>query len=271
MKEKYDDFVRNCEIYQFMGKDNVPFHSIFFPAMCLSSGTNFLVDVISSTEYLLFENRKFSKSNKVGIFGSELVSNEYGEASVWRYYLMKIRPESKDTNFTFADFRSSVAGDLVNNIGNLCNRVLKYIRARMDGVVQYTVAERDQALVSKIDGLYSTYLSQMEKIEFKHAIKTMLHISDLGNEYIQGAIKAPKETKNSSFCIGASIVLLIGHLAEPFMPSVSKRIFEMLLVNPCRYPEKFELLSCGHVISHEIHPLFRNFTREECEKMESRS
>lgn len=269
--EAYEDFVRRCELYQFMGKDNVVFHSILFPGICIASDTtNFLVNVISSTEYLLFDDKKFSKSKKVGISGSELLENNYGEASFWRYYLMKIRPESKDSNFTFADFKTSVTSDLINNIGNFCNRVLKYIRKRLGGVVQYRVAGDDHAFISRVDELYTAYLAHMEKVEIRSGIRAVLDMARLGNEYIQACIGSSPSTRDSVFCIAASLVLYLGHVLEPFTPSASKRVFDMMMVSASTYPKRFELLSCGHVIGEAIEPLFRPFTDEELELMSSR-
>ncbi|KAL0265970.1 UNVERIFIED_CONTAM: hypothetical protein PYX00_011687 [Menopon gallinae] len=269
--EEYEEFVRSCELYQFMGKDNVAFHSILFPGICMASDTsNFLVDVISSTEYLLFDDKKFSKSRSVGISGSELLENAYGEASLWRYYLMKIRPESKDSSFTFADFRSSVTSDLINNIGNFCHRVLMYIRKRLDGVIRYTIADEDHAFISQADELYLAYLRHMEKIEIRKGVKSVLDMARLGNEYIQGRIGREARARDSSFCIAASLVLYIGHVLEPFTPSACKRLFSMLAVPASTYPKRFELLECGHVLGEAIKPLFVPFSDAELELMGSR-
>lgn len=266
LRDKYDEFTKDCAIYQFMGKDNVSFHSIFFPAICLASETDFLVDMIASTEYLLFDSQKFSKSNKVGIFGIDLVDNEYGDASLWRFYLMKIRPETKDTNFTFQDFKLSVTGDLINNVGNLCNRVLKYV-AKAGGRVQYTVSEKDEEFISKVDGLYLKYLAQMEKVELKHAVKTLLDTSTAGNEYIQSTMSMARDARDSSFCIAMSLVVYLGHMLEPFIPKVSQKIYEMAAAGGGAYPAKFELVECGHTIGSTIEPLFRPFTDAELAKM----
>lgn len=265
LQDRYKTFVKSCEIYQFMGKDNVPFHSIFFPGICLAADLGFLVNVISSTEYLLFDSKKFSKSNKVGVFGHDMLDGRYGEASLWRYYLMKIRPESKDSNFTFQDFRSSVTGDLVHNIGNFCNRVLKYISKRLSRKISYSINKSDLKFIEKVDEIYLRYLLQMEKVELKHSIKLILDVSDIGNEYIQSTIKLSKEVRDSSFCVGASLVLYLAHMLEPFMPSVSKKTFKMLLMDPGKYPGRFQLIECGHTISSEIEPLFRDFTSDASE------
>ena len=109
---------KNVEYYQFMGKDNVPFHSIIFPSFLLGTKKPWkLVDNINGTEYLNYENGKFSKSRGVGVFGNQAKMTDI-PSDVWRFYLLYVRPEVCDTEFQWADFQLKNNSELLNNLGN---------------------------------------------------------------------------------------------------------------------------------------------------------
>jgi methionyl-tRNA synthetase len=126
-----DDWVKwwkdpdNVRLYQFMGKDNVQFHAIIYPATQLGTGDNWThVHHISTTEYLNYEKTKFSKSKGVGVFGSS--AKETGvPADIWRYYLLSRRPETGDAEFMWNEFIDANNNDLLKNLGNFVNRVIK--------------------------------------------------------------------------------------------------------------------------------------------------
>lgn len=118
----------NVELFQFMGKDNVPFHTIFFPASLLATKENWtLLNHISTTEYLNYEDKKFSKRNNIGVFGSDVKTVPEISIDLWRYYLLSIRPENSDSQFKWDEFSIKINNDLKNNIGNFCNRILKFL------------------------------------------------------------------------------------------------------------------------------------------------
>ena len=118
----------NVELTQFMGKDNVPFHTIFFPASLLSTKEKWtLLNNLNTTEYLNYEDKKFSKSNSIGVFGTDVRSIKEISMDQWRYYLLSVRPESADSQFKWGEFAAKSNTDLKNNIGNFCNRILKFL------------------------------------------------------------------------------------------------------------------------------------------------
>ncbi|KAK1349323.1 methionine--tRNA ligase mes1 [Hamiltosporidium tvaerminnensis] len=257
LKEEYDSFVDDCVWYQFMGKDNVPFHSIIFPGMLLATKNKYpIVSTINSTEYLMYENDKFSKSRNVGIFGSDLLNDTKGPASIWRFYLIKCRPENKDTNFSVEDFIQTVKSDLINNFGNFCNRSLKFFEEKMKRNLEFNLNEEDKLFISQINDSYSQYLSAMERIELKNGLKIFMEISNAGNKYLQDNIN-DKERRKTVFSVGVSLVVLLGHICEPFMPSITKKIFKMIEVeNTEIFPEKFEVISKCTLGGTKIIPLF---------------
>lgn len=122
----------NVDLYQFMGKDNVPFHTILFPGVLLATRQEWtLLKNISTTEYLNYEDSKFSKRHGIGIFGGDIPQMPF-PVEFWRYYLLSIRPEGGDTQFKWADFSSRINNDLCNNFGNLCHRLLSFIYKKYD-------------------------------------------------------------------------------------------------------------------------------------------
>lgn len=117
----------NVKLFQFMGKDNVPFHTVLFPGSLIGTKENWtMLHHISTTEYLNYETGKFSKSSNRGVFGDNVKDMPYIR-SCWRYYLLANRPEAADSLFQWHDFKAKVNEELLPNPGNLCNRVLKFV------------------------------------------------------------------------------------------------------------------------------------------------
>lgn len=266
--DEFEDWCRDSELVQFMGKDNVSFHTIMFPAMLIASGDRLpLVRRLSVTEYLQFENKKFSKSRKHGIFGSDLIDGKLGESCIWRYYLLKIRPETRDANFLFSDFQQSVTADLVNNLGNFINRVLKYISCKCSSkIMLLQLNDRDNNFLSAIDGLYRKYLQSLDDIKLRDGLQTVLEMSRVGNEYIQDGIQNNAGRRDHCFSLGFSLVAFIGALLHPFIPSTSSKVLKMCNLNETRFPNSMEIIQV-HVISNDISPLFNRFTPAQVEEM----
>lgn len=268
VKDDFDDWCRNSELVQFMGKDNVSFHTVIFPSMIFATGEKLpLVKRLSVTEYLQFENKKFSKSKQHGIFGMDLVDGKLGNACIWRYYLLKIRPETRDANFSFSDFQQSVTADLINNLGNFINRVLKYIKSRCGSkVILSQLSDRDRSFVDLINELYIGYKRNLDEIKLRDALQTILEISRAGNEYVQEGIQSTPERRSHCFSLGFSVVGFIGSLLHPFIPSTSSKILKMCNLKEDFLPDSIEIVD-NHAIEGEIHPLFNHFTSEQVEEM----
>lgn len=263
------------KLYQFMGKDNVPFHSIIFPAMLMGTKDNYkLVDVISCTEYLMFEGGKFSKSRGIGIFGNELTGNEMGQSCFWRYYLIKIRPEEKDSTFTYADFFASIKADLIDKFGNFVNRVLKYVSSKMDSKLDYTLTEDDHMYISEFQNMYQRFCAAMDKCRLKEGIKIMLEIAAYDNMYVQTAFnetnKKDAVRKNTIFSVACSVIFLLGNISGIFMPKTGEKIAYMLNTENTEFKNKFALLENGHKIRSDLQVLFKPFTAEQEEKIQGK-
>ncbi|KAJ0617289.1 putative methionine--tRNA ligase [Helianthus annuus] len=279
---------KNVDLYQFMGKDNVPFHTVMFPSTLLGTDENWtLMKTISVTEYLNYETGKFSKSKGVGVFGNDAKDTNI-PVEVWRYYLLTNRPEVSDTLFTWADLQAKLNSELLNNLGNFINRVLSFI-AKDPGSGYNSIipdaAGAETHLLSKTFGdRIGTYVQQyveaMEKVKLKQGLKIAMTISGEGNAYLQESQfwKLYKEDKSSCSIVmktSVGVVYLLACLLEPFMPSFSVEVLKQLSlplqlslsdekgdVEKAKRP--WEMVPAGHRIGTPA-PLFKELKDEEVE------
>lgn len=172
-----------------MGKDNIPFHTIIFPACLLGSGYNWtLLDSISTTEYLNYEGGKFSKSRGIGVFGTD--ARETGiPAEVWRYYLLANRPEVSDSSFSWEDLMDKCNGELLANVGNFVNRVLSFCKKEFGGKVPaINLNDEDKKFVEAVNKDLAEYIKALDEVHIKDGLKLAMSISKLGNQYLQGRV-----------------------------------------------------------------------------------
>lgn len=269
-KPDWEKWIKDAKMIQFMGKDNVFFHAFIFPGILLASDPSCrTVDVINSTEYLTFNKDKFSKSRKIGIFGMDLLEKDLGSPCIWRFYLTKRRPENKDSDFNIEDFVNTVNADLKDNLGNLAQRVLKYIKSRLSGrISNVSLDEKDEVFKNRVNEMFSEYKGLMEKISLKDGIHKAVEISSFVNKYIQD-LQERKDRLENGFKIGYSALVLLGHIFEPFIPETSKKIFKMCGVEDSeRFPSEFEIIQDA-VISSEISILFPSLSKEQLSNLYS--
>lgn len=234
---KGEEAQQNVELFQFMAKDNVPFHSIMFPATLLATGEPWVkVKGLSSTDYLNYENTKFSKSRGTGIFGNDVQGTGI-PADVWRFYLMYIRPEGQDSSFCWDDFREKVNGELLNNLGNFINRAVSFVDKNFSGQLNhYEPNEEDQKYLEEVGQNLIAYEERLERVMLRDGLKPILAISRLGNQLIQAnkpwvLIKGDDKDKRraeSVMHIALNTVALISMLISPYMPEVSRQIKDQL-------------------------------------------
>ncbi|KDO65962.1 hypothetical protein CISIN_1g006917mg [Citrus sinensis] len=278
----------NVALYQFMGKDNAPFHTVMFPSTLLGTEENWtLMKTISVTEYLNYEAGKFSKSKGVGVFGNDVKDTNI-PAEVWRYYLITNRPEVSDTLFTWEDFQAKLNTELLNNLGNFVNRVLSFIAkppGRGYGSIIPDSPKADlhpstKMLAEKISNHIDQYIEAMEKVKLKQGLRIGMSISSEGNAYLQESQfwKLYNEDQGScSIVIRTSVglVYLLACLLEPFMPSFSLEVLKQLNVptetkfslsdengDLERARKPWEILPAGHRIGMSS-PLFKELKDED--------
>uniref|UniRef100_A0A286ZP57 Methionine--tRNA ligase, cytoplasmic n=1 Tax=Sus scrofa TaxID=9823 RepID=A0A286ZP57_PIG len=173
-------------LYQFMAKDNVPFHGLVFPCSALGTEDNYtLVSHLIATEYLNYEDGKFSKSRGVGVFG-DMAQNTGIPADIWRFYLLYIRPEGQDTAFSWTDMLLKNNSELLNNLGNFINRAGMFV-SKFFGcfVPEMVLTSDDRRLLAHVTLELQHYHQLLEKARIRDALRSILTISRHGNQYIQ--------------------------------------------------------------------------------------
>ncbi|MFH1212206.1 MAG: methionine--tRNA ligase [Candidatus Woesearchaeota archaeon] len=222
-----DKDAKHTRLVQFMGKDNIPFHTILFPAFLIGTNDPYaLVDTLSVNEYLNYEDGKFSKSEQRGVFGDS--AKETGiPADVWRFYLTAIRPEKTDTLFAWSDFQEKTNFELIGNFANLVNRTLTFINKFFDSKVYETNDKLDYKQdLKEIESLY-------DQIELRKALKKILELSSIGNRYFQA--KEPWKTKDSDIDDAKNTLAKLFNLVKdlcilikPIMPDTAAEIEKQL-------------------------------------------
>ncbi|KAF3066602.1 Methionine-tRNA ligase, cytoplasmic [Daldinia childiae] len=229
----------DVSLYQFMGKDNVPFHSIIFPGSQLGTREKWTqVTKLSTTEYLNYEGGKFSKSKSVGVFGNS--AKDTGVAvDVWRYYLLSRRPETSDSEFSWREFVDANNNDLLKNLGNFCNRVVKFCHAKLNAVVPDYRTYNDptgsfQQHKEEVNGLLQTYITNLKGTKLRAGLTTVLSISALGNKLLQDNKLSNQLLSEDPERCGAVVGLALNHLhlianiVFPYLPETANGILEQL-------------------------------------------
>ncbi|MGA2544918.1 MAG: methionine--tRNA ligase [Rectinemataceae bacterium] len=218
------------ELFQFIGKDNIPFHTVIFPSSLLGSGKKWtMLHHMSSTEFLNYESGKFSKSMGVGVFGTDAVESGI-PADVWRFYIFYNRPERGDTTFTWSDFQEKVNGELIGNLGNLANRTLTFVSRYFGGVIPAPpAAAADPAFRAKVDEIEKRAADHLERAELRDAFRAAFELSDLANKRFQAA--EPWKTRTSDPDAAAALIgelcYLLRDLAvmiHPFLPAAAAKL-----------------------------------------------
>jgi methionyl-tRNA synthetase len=235
---------KHVRYVEFMGKDNVPFHTVGFPCTLFGANESLadgqqwkVVDQIKGFNWLNYYGGKFSTSGKRGVFMDAAL--EILPADYWRYYLMANAPESSDTNFTWEHFASVVNKDLADVLGNFVNRVTKFCVARFDGKVpgEGNWGAEEQQLGTQLDLLVAEYTDHLEKMEFRKALTALRAIWVAGNEYLTKAapwthIKTDRAEAAVGVRMGLNLVHLFGHLAWPVIPHAARLIHESIQPAP---------------------------------------
>jgi methionyl-tRNA synthetase len=278
--KKWEQWWKNpsdVSLYQFMGKDNVPFHAIIFPGCQLGTGDSWTqVHKLSATEYLNYEGGKFSKSNRVGVFGNN--ARDTGiDPDIWRFYLLSRHPDNRDSEFKWDDFVSANNNDLLKNLGNLVQRVIKFCNAKMDGVVPAFSPEFDPLLKEhkeQVDTYLKSYLEHLEATKFRAGTADMLHISALGNKLLQDnkldnrLLSEEPDRCNAVINLALNHLHLLASILAPYMPTTAESIFHQLGLQPDpRIPDEFEsnIIKPGHKLG-EAKPLFTNIPAAKIEE-----
>ncbi len=228
LPEESDEAQRpKVDLFQFIGKDNIPFHTVIFPSTLIGSGHNWTkLYHMSSTEYLNYEAGKFSKSKGIGVFGTD--AKESGiPADMWRFYIFYNRPEKSDTQFTWSDFQEKVNGELIGNLGNLVNRTTTFVMRYYDGVIPD--GPSDDALWQKAAASEAKITELLEWAELKDAFHELFALSSIANKAFQDG--EPWKTRTADPPRAAGLIRDLCYIikdlmiiAHPYLPQYTQQV-----------------------------------------------
>jgi methionyl-tRNA synthetase len=219
------------DLYQFIGKDNIPFHTVIFPSSLLASCDNWtMLHHMSSTEYLNYESGKFSKSKGVGVFGTDAKDTGI-PADVWRFYIFYNRPEKSDTLFTWDDFQEKVNSELIGNLANLVHRTLTFLVRFYDGKIPEI--EADPTFVEEVRNRESEITETLERVELRDGFRKIFALASYGNREFQAGepwktFKTDPEAAERLLSQLAYLVRDLGIMIEPYIPGTRDRLLRYL-------------------------------------------
>jgi methionyl-tRNA synthetase len=271
--EKWREFWFNKEAktLYFVGKDNIPFHTIILPALLLASGEGYnLPWNVSATEFLQFKGEKASKSQRIGIWIDEAL--EMFPVDYWRFFLMATRPESKDTNFSWDFFLEKINADLNDTFGNFIHRTLTFINSKFEGLVPEAekLDAEDEMILQTIREKVETIAQELETAKLQSAANTLISLSRAGNQYLNdkepwNVLKTDRAKAASVFYVAAQIVKALAVASAPFIPGSAGRLWQMLNLpgeEPVKWQEALTPLEAGHRINKAT-PLFKKLDADE--------
>jgi len=243
---------------QFMGKDNVPFHTLSFPATIMGSGEPWkLVDYIKSFNYLNYDGGQFSTSKGRGVFmdqALEILPSDY-----WRWWLLTHVPESSDSEFTWENFQATVNKDLADVLGNFVSRITKFCRSKFGEEVPAGGAygSAEQAVIAELATRLSAYTAHMEAMEIRKATAELRAIWAAGNEYLQAAApwaiyKTDPDAAAAIVRFALNLIPLYAVLSEPFIPDAATTMLAAMntkAVWPKDVATALQTLPAGHGFS----------------------
>ncbi len=264
---------------QFMGKDNVPFHTLSFPATLMGSGEDWkLVDYIKSFNYLNYDGGQFSTSQGRGVFMDQAL--DILPADYWRWWLLSHAPESSDAEFTWENFQTSVNKDLADVLGNFVSRVTKFCRSKFGEVVPEggDLGDRETALIDRLTTRIRAYERHMEAMEVRKSAQELRAIWVEGNEYLQEAapwatFKEDPETAAMQIRLALNLIRLYAVLSSPFIPDAAKTMQAAMQTSddswPDDVPTALTSLPPGHAFTvPEV--LFAKITDDQREEWQAR-
>ena len=260
----------NSDLIHFIGKDNIVFHCIIFPAMMKAHGEYVMPTNVPAFEFLNLENDKISTSRNWAVWAHEYVEEFPGQQDVLRYSLLSSAPETKDNNFTWKDFQTKNNSELVGIFGNFINRVAVLIHKYYDGIVPVGNENADE--VKEITKAATEVETFLENYEFRNALTSMMNLARFGNQYLQieepwKTIKTDPEKAANSLFIAAQIAVGLAQICEPFLPFSAEKLQKMFNVSQMNWADLKEekiLIKTGHQIN-EASLLFSKIEDETIE------
>lgn len=247
----------DSRLIHFIGKDNIVFHCIIFPAMLKKEGTYILPDNVPANEFLNLESNKISTSKNWAVWLHEYLEDFQGKEDVLRYALTVNMPETKDNDFTWKDFQARNNNELVAILGNFVNRTLVLINKYYDGKIPEPaeLSDYDKETLQSIPEIRKDVESNLENFKFREAVKAAMNLARLGNKYLAdtepwAAIKTDEERTKTILYVSAQITANLSLLIEPFLPFSAEKLRGFLNFAQLDWNKigENDLLAVGHTI-----------------------
>jgi len=272
--EKWREFWldKSAKTLYFVGKDNIPFHTIILPALLLASGENYnLPWNVSATEFLQFKGEKASKSLRIGIWIDEAL--ELFPVDYWRFFLISTRPETKDSNFSWEFFVEKINADLNDTFGNFIHRTLTFVNSYFEGEIPKPplLTAEGEAILRIVQDKVRNVAEELEDSKLQAAANTLISISRVGNQYLNEKepwklVKEDKAKAAAVLYVTSQIVKAIAVVSAPFIPSTAEILWQTLnlpdSVHKSSWEEALKPLESGHKIS-KSKPLFSKIDADE--------
>ena len=267
----------NTKMLHFIGKDNIVFHCIIFPAMLKAEGSYILPENVPANEFLNLEGNKISTSKDWAVWLHEYLEDFPNQQDVLRYTLTANAPETKDNDFTWADFQARNNNELVAIFGNFINRVMVLTDKYYEGIIPEpsTFSEIDEQVLSELKAHPAVIASSLERYRFREAQAELMNVARLGNKYLADeepwkTIKTDEERTKTVMYVALQIASALAVLSEPFLPFTSEKLKNMLNVTLNAVEgwndvsSKSELVKPGHKIG-KAELLFSKIEDEQIE------
>ena len=245
----------DTRLVHFIGKDNIVFHCIVFPAMLKAEGSYILPDNVPANEFLNLEDKKISTSRNWAVWLDEYLKDLPGKQDVLRYVLTANAPETKDNNFTWRDFQARNNNELVAVYGNFVNRALQLTKKYYDGVVpaRGELTDFDREIIGEFTDVKARVEELLEGFRFRDAQKEAMNLARIGNKYLADSepwkvIKTDPERVKTILNLSLQLVANLAIAFEPFLPFSSEKLRGMLAVGEVKWDElgSIDLLAEGH-------------------------
>jgi methionyl-tRNA synthetase len=251
---------QDSRLIHFIGKDNIVFHCIIFPAMLMEHGEFVVPDNVPANEFLNLEGDKISTSRNWAVWLHEYLLDFKDKQDVLRYTLCANAPETKDNDFTWKDFQAKNNSELVAILGNFVNRTLvlthKFFEGVVPSVTEYT--KEDLLILEEISKFPAKISFSLDQFRFREALSELMNLARLGNKYLADTepwklIKTDEKRVKAIINISLQITANLAILSEPFLPFTSKKIFQMLNCAPLKWNsgQRTDNLHGGHKIAKD--------------------
>lgn len=264
------------KLVHFIGKDNIVFHCVIFPAMLKAEGSYILPDNVPANEFLNLEGNKLSTSKNWAVWLHEYLQDFPNKEDVLRYALTSNAPETKDNDFTWKDFQARNNNELVAIFGNFINRVIVLTNKYYKGIVPLPneFSKIDEATLAELKAYPAVIASSVERYRFREALGELMNVARLGNKYLADeepwkVIKDNPERVKTQMYLALQISVALSILAEPFLPFTATKLRKILNLNASfswnEIANKKELIPTGHQIGEPV-LLFAKIEDEEIQK-----